>query len=69
MRYYRRHIFLDNSASEHAILLQLRKAESLAKRTGLAVAIGHPYPATLSALENWARTRDMGFTIWTIQDI
>jgi polysaccharide deacetylase 2 family uncharacterized protein YibQ len=69
MRYYRRHIFLDNSASEHAILLQLRKAESLAKRTGLAVAIGHPYPATLSALENWARTRDMGITICTIQDI
>jgi polysaccharide deacetylase 2 family uncharacterized protein YibQ len=69
MRYYRRHMFLDNSASEHAILLQLRKAESLAKRTGLAVAIGHPYPATLSALENWARTRDMGITICTIQDI
>jgi polysaccharide deacetylase 2 family uncharacterized protein YibQ len=69
MRYYRRHVFLDNSATEHAILLQLKKAESLAKRTGVAVAIGHPYPETLSALETWARTRDMTLSICTIQDI
>jgi polysaccharide deacetylase 2 family uncharacterized protein YibQ len=69
MRYYRRHVFLDNSATEHAILLQLKKAESLAKRTGVAVAIGHPYPETLSALETWAKTRDMTLSICTIQDI
>jgi len=69
MRYYRRHIFLDNTAKEHAILLQLKKAESLAKRTGLAVAIGHPYPATLSALEAWAKSRDMSVVICKIQDI
>lgn len=69
MRYYRRHIFLDNTAKEHAILLQLRKAESLARRTGLAVAIGHPYPATLSALEAWAKSRDMSVVICKIQDI
>ena len=69
LRYYRRHIFLDNTAKEHAILLQLKKAESLARRTGLAVAIGHPYPATLSALESWAKTRDMSVVICKIQDI
>jgi uncharacterized protein len=69
MRYYRRHIFLDNTAKEHAILLQLKKAESLARRTGLAVAIGHPYPATLSALESWAKTRDMSVVICKVQDI
>ena len=69
MRYYRRHIFLDNTAKEHAILLQLKKAESLARRTGLAVAIGHPYPATLSALESWAKSRDMSVVICKIQDI
>jgi hypothetical protein len=69
MRYYRRHIFLDNTATEHAILLQLRKAESLARRTGVAVAIGHPYPATLSALESWAKTRDMRIVVCRIQDI
>ena len=69
MRYYRRHIFLDNTATEHAILLQLKKAESLAKRTGVVVAIGHPYPATLSALESWAKTRDMRIVVCRIQDI
>jgi len=69
MRYYRRHIFLDNTAKEHAVLLQLKKAESLAKRTGLAVAIGHPYPATLSALESWAKSRDMHVVVCKIQDI
>lgn len=69
MRYYRRHIFLDNTAKEHTILLQLKKAESLARRTGLAVAIGHPYPATLSALESWAKSRDMSVVICKIQDI
>lgn len=69
MRYYRRHIFLDNSATEHAILMQLRKAESLARRTGVAVAIGHPYPATLDALESWAKSRDTAVTICTIEDI
>ena len=69
MRYYRRHIFLDNTATEHAILLQLKKAESLARRTGVAVAIGHPYPATLSALESWAKTRDMRIVVCRIQDI
>lgn len=69
MRYYRRHIFLDNSATEHAILLQLKKAESLAKRIGTVVAIGHPYPETLEALESWSKTRDMDVIICKIQDI
>jgi hypothetical protein len=69
MRYYRRHIFLDNSAEEHAILLQLKKAESLARRTGVAVAIGHPYPATLSALESWAKDRDTSVIVCKIEDI
>ena len=69
MRYYRRHVFLDNSATEHAIMLQLKKAESLARRTGVAVAIGHPYPETLSALESWAKSRDMTISICTIEDI
>lgn len=69
MRYYRRHIFLDNSAKEHAVLLQLKKAESLARRTGVAVAIGHPYPATLSALESWAKDRDTSVTVCKLEDI
>ena len=52
MRYYRRHIFLDNTPQEHAILLQLKKAETLARKKGLTVVIGHPYPAAVRP-GNW----------------
>ncbi len=69
MRYYRRHIFLDNTAKEQAILLQLKKAESLARKNGVAVAIGHPYPATLAALEDWATKRDQEIIVCKMQDI
>lgn len=69
MRYYRRHIFLDNTAAEQAILLQLKKAEALARKNGVAVAIGHPYPATLAALEAWAEKRDREIIICKMQDI
>ena len=69
MNYYRRNIFLDNTQAKQAILLQLKKAESLAKRTGLAIAIGHPYPETLQALETWAKNRDQDIVICRLQDI
>lgn len=69
MKHYRRHIFLDNTQSERIIALQLQKAESLARRSGLAIVIGHPYPATLDALEAWASTRDTTIHLCRIQDI
>lgn len=69
MRYYRRHIFLDNTQSERVILLQLQKAESLARRNGIAIAIGHPYQSTLAALEAWAKKRDTKIVVCKIQDI
>lgn len=67
--YRRRHIFLDNTAKKQAILLQLKKAEALAQKNGLAVAIGHPYPETLAALEDWNTTRDRRVIICKAQDI
>ena len=48
-----RDFFLDNVATVEAIGEQLRAAEDHARRTGTAVAIGHPYDATLIALETW----------------
>ena len=48
-----RDFFLDNFATVEAISKQLRAAEDHARRTGSAVAIGHPYDATLIALETW----------------
>lgn len=47
-----RHVFLDNVAQADAIARQFQQALSIARRDGLAIAIGHPYPATLAYLED-----------------
>jgi polysaccharide deacetylase 2 family uncharacterized protein YibQ len=54
-----RDVFLDNKQNVDAILRQLRKAEQVARRSGHAVAIGHPYPETLTALATWSKGRDL----------
>lgn len=51
MRYIGRNIFLDNTPTKNAIKAQLKKAIEIAKKTGSAIAIGHPYGATLEALK------------------
>lgn len=53
-----RDIFIDNEQVVESIIFQLEKAESLAKITGKAVALGHPYAETLKALNEWSKTRD-----------
>ncbi|MGE4293659.1 MAG: divergent polysaccharide deacetylase family protein [Desulfovibrio sp.] len=53
--YFGRDVFLDNSLALPDIMLQLRKAERLALRNGVAIAIGHPHPATVQTLRNWLR--------------
>ncbi len=49
----RRNIFLDHDDNVTAIKKQLAEVERLARRTGSAVAIGHPREATLQALIPW----------------
>ena len=46
-----RRVFLDDVATEEAIRKQLDELVRRAKLEGDAVAIGHPYPATLAVLE------------------
>ena len=46
-----RDIFLDNIQEEAAIEAQFEKLKQVARRRGQAIAIGHPYPSTLNALE------------------
>jgi uncharacterized protein len=46
-----RRVFLDDVESEDAISKQLAELVRRARAEGSAVAIGHPYPATLAVLE------------------
>lgn len=46
-----RRVFLDDEATEPAVREQLREVLRRARRDGSAVAIGHPYAATLEVLE------------------
>ena len=47
----KRDVFLDTDPDPVAIRRQFERLKTLARRNGAAVAIGHPYPATLEALE------------------
>lgn len=50
MPYIARNIFLDNEKDYDYIQKQLIKAIKIAKRTGHAIAIGHPYGITIKVL-------------------
>ena len=56
--FYKRDTFLDNVKDVNAIVHQLKKAERVARRTGVAIAIGHPHKETLAALRSWQKHRD-----------
>lgn len=49
----RRHIFLDNHQSEEETRVQLNKAVAYARKHGNAIAIGHPHPSTVRALQKY----------------
>ncbi len=46
-----RDVFLDDKANVAYVEGQLREAAAVAKRTGSAIAIGHPRPSTLAAVQ------------------
>lgn len=52
VKLYSRNIFLDNNKDHKYIQKQLKKAVRIAKKTGLAIAIGHPYKSTFHTLKN-----------------
>lgn len=62
-RAFRRNVFLDDIAEKKAVLRELDRAAALARKHGLAVAIGHPYPETLSALAEWMARKRPGLEI------
>ena len=52
MPYIVRNVFLDNDRNYKAIETQLKTTIEIAKKTGYAVAIGHPHEITLKVLKN-----------------
>lgn len=52
MSFAGRNVFLDNTREDAYIKGQLLEAVELAKKNGNAIAIGHPYPETISALKD-----------------
>lgn len=47
----RRDVFLDTDTAPESIAREFERLKSLARERGAAIAIGHPYPATLAFLE------------------
>ena len=48
-----RDIFLDDVDNEKEVKLRLAQTELIAKKTGTAIAIGHPRKITLRVLKDW----------------
>jgi hypothetical protein len=62
-----RDVFIDHATSPEQIRGQLLDIETTARRLGYAIAIGHPHPHTLDALEAWLPTlAAKGFVLWPI---
>jgi polysaccharide deacetylase 2 family uncharacterized protein YibQ len=47
----KRDVFLDSDPAPHKVEKEFERLKALARERGVAVAIGHPYPATLAFLE------------------
>jgi polysaccharide deacetylase 2 family uncharacterized protein YibQ len=41
----------------------------VARKTGTCIAIGHPYPETLAALETWQEIRDHTIRLVRLHDL
>ncbi len=65
-----RNVFLDHDDDLDAIRRQLRHTEQIARKTGLAIAIGHPRDKTIEALKDWLPKLDeKGFQLVPISSV
>jgi hypothetical protein len=65
-----RDVFLDNDLDAPYIDRRLAEVERIARRHGMATAIGHPHKATLAALRRWLPTLEAkGFALVPISTI
>lgn len=62
-----RDVFLDNAPDPAAIRAQLAETEALARRYGMAIAIGHPRATTMDVMEAYLPTvAARGFVLWPV---
>ena len=62
-----RDVFLDNVPDHAAIRAQIAQTEAIARRTGHALAIGHPRAATVDVLAQYLPTMEArGFVAWPV---
>ncbi len=62
-----RDVFIDPVANAAVIRQQLAQIEAIATRHGHVIAIGHPWPLTIEALEAWVPgLQDRGFVLWPL---
>jgi polysaccharide deacetylase 2 family uncharacterized protein YibQ len=65
-----RDVFLDDIETVEAVNAQLAKLEGIARRTGNAVAIGHPYAVTVEVLRVWLPTlKGKGFDLMPVSAV
>lgn len=68
--YAHRHVFLDNNNDKAYILGQLDKLETLARKNGYAIAIGHPKTQTFAALKEWLpQMNGKGLELWPLSRV
>lgn len=62
--------FIDHSPNPVDIRDELAQIEAHARKHGEVIAIGHPWPHTVAALEEWLPTlRAKGFELWPLSAI
>ncbi len=65
-----RDVFLDNHRTADYLALQLAQVEAIARKRGLAIAIGHPHEVTLAALADWLpRLAARGFVLESVRAV
>ena len=65
-----RDVFLDHDRAQPAVTQQIERLIKLAEEHGTAIAIGHPHPETLAALdEGLPALREAGVTIVPLSDL
>ncbi len=62
-----RDVFIDWVPNPAVIRTQIALVEALAQKHGHVIAIGHPWPHTIEALEAWVPTLERrGFALWPL---